>query len=63
MSDNCQEKTGSLEMIPENCGLDPRGRLSISLDVSGSPSSCGSSPPDRAHTLGRPKHVRLNYYL
>jgi hypothetical protein len=25
-------KTGSLEMIPENCPLDPNGRLSISLD-------------------------------
>lgn len=37
------EKTGSLEIIPENCPLDPQGRLSISLDdhVS-SPSSCGS---------------------
>ena len=26
------EKTGSLEIIPENCPLDPAGRLSISLD-------------------------------
>ena len=25
--------TGSLEMIPENCPLDPAGRLSISLDT------------------------------
>ena len=30
--DNCTDKTGSLEMIPENCPLDPQGRLSISLD-------------------------------
>ena len=27
------EPTGSLEMIPENCPLDPSGRLSISLDT------------------------------
>ena len=40
------EKSGSLEIIPESCPLDPNGRLSISLDdhnVS-SPSSCGSHP-------------------
>ena len=38
------EKTGSLEIIPENCPLDPKGRLSISLDEANisSPSSCGS---------------------
>ncbi len=38
------EKTGSLEIIPENCPLDPKGRLSISLDDKNvsSPSSCGS---------------------
>ena len=54
------EKTGSLEIIPENCPLDPAGRLSISLDdhnVSSGPSSCGSPsgglaagllPPHRA---------------
>ncbi len=38
------EKTGSLEIIPENCPLDPAGRLSISLDDQNvsSPSSCGS---------------------
>ncbi len=38
------EKTGSLEIIPENCPLDPKGRLSISLDDQNvsSPSSCGS---------------------
>lgn len=67
MTDSCQEKTGSLEMIPENCGLDPRGRLSISLDdhqgVTSSPSSCGSSsrlsPPGRSQTLGRPKQKSL----
>ena len=27
------DSTGSLEMIPENCPLDPSGRLSISLDT------------------------------
>jgi hypothetical protein len=27
-----KSKTGSLEIIPENCPLDPNGRLSISLD-------------------------------
>ena len=27
------DPTGSLEMIPENCPLDPSGRLSISLDT------------------------------
>ncbi|XP_040564150.1 uncharacterized protein [Lepeophtheirus salmonis] len=48
------EKTGSLEIIPENCPLDPQGRLSISLDdhqqnVS-SPSSCGS-PLEPLHNL------------
>ena len=26
------QETGSLEVIPENCALDPQGRLSISLD-------------------------------
>ncbi len=38
------EKAGSLEIIPENCPLDPNGRLSISLDDKNisSPSSCGS---------------------
>jgi len=39
------DPTGSLEMIPENCPLDPTGRLSISLDTEGcisSPSSIGS---------------------
>ena len=38
------DPTGSLEMIPENCPLDPAGRLSISLDTEGcmsSPSSLG----------------------
>jgi len=36
--------TGSLEHIPEACPLDPKGRLSISLDDQNvsSPSSCGS---------------------
>lgn len=38
------EKSGSLEIIPENCSLDPSGRLSISLDDKNvsSPDSCGS---------------------
>lgn len=38
------DHTGSLEMIPENCPLDPAGRLSISLDTDciSSPSSIGS---------------------
>jgi len=56
-------ETGSLEVIPENCALDPQGRLSISLDhgVSGpsSPVSGGgrSGLPGggRSATLGRPK--------
>ena len=49
------EKTGSLEIIPENCPLDPAGRLSISLDdqnlSSSGPSSCGS-PPHAGGILG-----------
>ncbi|TRY73792.1 hypothetical protein TCAL_01948 [Tigriopus californicus] len=67
------EKTGSLEIIPENCTLDPQGRLSISLDDQNvsSPSSCGSpsvlggipeassSSGFRSHTLGRPS-LRYN---
>ena len=36
--------TGSLEMIPENCPLDPSGRLSISLDTE----HCMSSLPSGA---------------
>ena len=50
------EKSGSLEIIPESCPLDPNGRLSISLDdhnVS-SPSSCGSHPMHGGHI---PHHV------
>jgi len=46
MGVGANEKSGSLEIIPESCPLDPNGRLSISLDdhnVS-SPSSCGSHP-------------------
>ena len=41
---NMIEKSGSLEIIPENCSLDPSGRLSISLDDKNvsSPDSCGS---------------------
>ena len=39
-----EQKTASLEAIPENCPLDPNGRLSTSLDDQNvsSPSSCGS---------------------
>ena len=58
-----ERKTGgSLEIIPENCPLDPNGRLSTSLDDQNvsSPSSCGSQscyyhrPSDfRTQTLGR----------
>merc|ERR1719431_535796 len=58
------DPTGSLEMIPENCPLDPAGRLSISLDTEGcisSPSSMGSphhrSPELRCSTLD-PRRVR-----
>ena len=38
------EPTGSLEMIPENCPLDPSGRLSISLDTEHCMSSLESAP-------------------
>ena len=57
-----EQKTGSLEIIPENCPLDPNGRLSTSLDDQNvsSPSSCGSqscyhhrSGDFRTQTLGR----------
>ena len=51
------EKTGSLEIIPENCPLDPAGRLSISLDdqnLSSGPSSCGSPPGLGGGPLGTP---------
>ena len=58
------DPTGSLEMIPENCPLDPAGRLSISLDTEGcisSPSSMGSphqrSPELRCNTLD-PRRAR-----
>jgi len=39
-------ETGSLEMIPESCALDPQGRLSISLEhgVSGPPSPTTGVP-------------------
>lgn len=52
------DPTGSLEMIPENCPLDPAHRLSISLDTEGriltSPSSPGPETPKRlCQTLGR----------
>ena len=52
------DKSGSLEIIPENCSLDPSGRLSISLDDKNvsSPSSCGSPIQTCRHTqsLSRP---------
>ena len=52
------DKSGSLEIIPENCSLDPSGRLSISLDDKNvsSPSSCGSPIQSCRHTqsLSRP---------
>merc|ERR1719264_860774 len=54
------EKTGSLEIIPENCPLDPAGRLSISLDdqnLSSGPSSCGSPP---GHNIGLIGHIGLD---
>ena len=46
------EKSGSLEIIPENCSLDPSGRLSISLDDKNvsSPDSCGSPNQPCRHT-------------
>ena len=55
------EKTGSLEIIPENCPLDPAGRLSISLDdqnlSSSGPSSCGSPPHAGVGILGLVGHA------
>jgi hypothetical protein len=60
-----REKAGSLEIIPENCPLDPNGRLSISLDDKNvsSPSSCGSpnQPCRHNQTLSqRPPHPTSN---
>lgn len=57
------DPTGSLEMIPENCPLDPAHRLSISLDTEGrvltSPSSPGPETPQRlCSTLGRQPSTR-----
>jgi len=61
------EPTGSLEMIPENCPLDPAGRLSISLDTDGcitSPSSISSthprSPELRCSTLDPRRNRQAN---
>ena len=58
VSASVKEKSGSLEIIPENCSLDPSGRLSISLDDKNvsSPSSCGSpnQPFRHAQTLSMP---------
>ena len=56
------EKSGSLEIIPESCPLDPNGRLSISLDdhnVS-SPSSCGSHPLHSRSVVTH--HADFRYY-
>jgi len=52
VSASVKEKSGSLEIIPENCSLDPSGRLSISLDDKNvsSPSSCGSPNQPFRHT-------------
>ena len=52
VSASVKEKSGSLEIIPENCSLDPSGRLSISLDDKNvsSPSSCGSPNQTFRHT-------------
>lgn len=51
------DPTGSLEMIPENCPLDPAHRLSISLDTAGrvltSPPAGSDSPQRLCQTLGR----------
>ncbi|QQP49518.1 Putative LOC100118685, partial [Caligus rogercresseyi] len=61
------EKTGSLEIIPENCPLDPQGRLSISLDENQvstsnnnnvSSSSLGGSPLQSLNTLSSPPPLR-----
>lgn len=41
-SQHCEAPTGSLEDIPENCPLDPAGRLSISLDTDGCPAATPS---------------------
>jgi len=57
------QETGSLEVIPENCALDPQGRLSISLDQGvSSPSSPKSNlSPGRSATLGRPKQLTQSF--
>jgi hypothetical protein len=62
------DPTGSLEMIPENCPLDPAHRLSISLDTDGrvltSPSSPGPETPQRlCQTLGRQTHAAASLHV
>lgn len=51
------DPTGSLEIIPENCPLDPAHRLSISLDTEGrvltGPSPNPDTPKRLCQTLGR----------
>ena len=60
------EKSGSLEIIPENCSLDPSGRLSISLDDKNvsSPDSCGSpnQPCRHAQTLSMPPSASRGHH-
>jgi len=46
------EPTGSLEMIPENCPLDPAGRLSISLDT-----DCIATTPSPSMDSGHRSHT------
>ena len=63
---NMIEKSGSLEIIPENCSLDPSGRLSISLDDKNvsSPDSCGSpnQPCRHTQTLSMPPSATRGHH-
>ena len=63
---NMIEKSGSLEIIPENCSLDPSGRLSISLDDKNvsSPDSCGSpnQPCRHTQTLSMPPSASRGHH-
>merc|ERR1712223_1458994 len=60
------DKSGSLEIIPENCSLDPSGRLSISLDDKNvsSPDSCGSpnQPCRHTQTLSMPPSASRGHH-
>ena len=49
--------TGSLEIIPENCPLDPSGRLSISLDTDNCLLDIDTCPTDHVTSPTRDKHV------